>query len=170
LVTVLIVLYYRALGLVHLLGLTVFGSLVLVVFSLLGEFQGVTLTLAGVAGLIVAVGITTDSYVVYFERIKEEVQRGHSLRAGIDHAFGRAFRTMVTADTVSLAASVLLFLLAVGSVKGFALALGIATVTDLVVTYFYTRPAVALLGLTPLGEGGWFSIRGATGTAPEVGR
>lgn len=170
LVTVLVILYYRALGLIHLLGLTVFGSIVLVVFSLLGELQGVTLTLAGVAGVIVAVGITTDSYVVYFERIKEEVQRGHSLRAGIDHAFGRAFRTMVTADTVSLAASVLLFLLAVGSVKGFALALGIATVTDLVVTYFYTRPAVALLGLTPLGEGGWFSIRGATGTAPEVGR
>ncbi|HUU62164.1 MAG TPA: SecD/SecF family protein translocase subunit, partial [Acidimicrobiia bacterium] len=161
-------LYYRALGLIQVIGLTIFGSTVLVIFSLLGELQGVTLTLAGVAGVIVAIGITTDSYVVYFERIKEEVHRGRSLRAGIDHAFGRAFRTMVTADTVSLTASVLLFLLAVGSVKGFALALGIATVTDLVVTYFYTRPAVALLGLTRLGEGGWFSIRGATGVAQEV--
>jgi preprotein translocase subunit SecD len=168
LVVVLIILYYRALGLVHTLGLTVFGSIVIVVFSLLGKLQGVTLTLAGVAGVIVAIGITSDSYIVYFERIKEEVQRGHSLRAGIDHGFKRAFRTMVTADTVSLAAAVLLFLLAVGSVKGFALALGIATVTDLVVTYFYTRPAVALLGLTPLGEGGWFSIRGAVGTPEEV--
>ncbi len=168
LVSVLMVLYYRALGLINLIGLTIFGSIVLVVFSLLGEAQGVTLTLAGVAGVIVAIGITTDSYVVYFERIKEEVHRGHSLRAGIEHGFGRAFRTMVTADTVSLAASVLLFMLAVGSVKGFALALGIATVTDLVVTYFFTRPAVALLGLTRLGEGGWFSIRGAAGLPEEV--
>jgi len=168
LVVAAMILYYRALGLVNVIGLTVFGSIVLVVFSLLGELQGVTLTLAGIAGVIVAIGITSDSYVVYFERIKEEVHRGHSLRAGIDHGFGRAFRTMVTADTVSLAASVLLFMLAVGSVKGFALALGIATVTDLVVTYFFTRPAVALLGLTRLGEGGWFSIRGATGLPQEV--
>ena len=168
LVVALMVLYYRALGLVHVIGLTVFGSLVLVIFSLLGEAQGVTLTLAGVAGVIVAIGITSDSYVVYFERIKEAVHRGHSLRAGIDHGFARAFRTMVTADTVSLVASVLLFLLAVGSVKGFALALGIATVTDLAVAYFFTRPAVALLGLTRLGEGGKFSIRGATGVAQEV--
>jgi preprotein translocase subunit SecD len=168
LVALAMVLYYRALGLVNVLGLTVFGSLVLVVFSLLGETQGVTLTLAGIAGVIVAVGITSDSYIVYFERIKDEVRRGRSLRAGIDHAFGRAFRTMVTADTVSLAAALLLFMLAVGSVKGFALALGIATVTDLVVTYFFTRPAVALLGLTRLGEGGWFSVRGAAGVAREV--
>ena len=168
LVATLMILYYRALGLVHVIGLTVFGSLVLVIFSLLGEAQGVTLTLAGVAGVIVAIGITSDSYVVYFERIKEAVHRGHSLRAGIDHGFARAFRTMVTADTVSLVASVLLFLLAVGSVKGFALALGIATVTDLAVAYFFTRPAVALLGLTRLGEGGKFSIRGATGVAQEV--
>lgn len=168
LVAAAMILYYRALGLINVIGLLVFGSIVLVVFSLLGELQGVTLTLAGVAGVIVSIGITSDSYIVYFERVKEEVHRGHSLRAGIDHGFGRAFRTMVTADTVSLAASVLLFLLAVGSVKGFALALGIATVTDLAVTYFYTRPAVALLGLTRLGEGGWFSIRGATGTAQEA--
>jgi preprotein translocase subunit SecD len=168
LVAALMILYYRALGLVHVIGLTVFGSLVLVIFSLLGEAQGVTLTLAGVAGVIVAIGITSDSYIVYFERIKEAVHRGHSLRAGIDHGFARAFRTMVTADTVSLVASVLLFLLAVGSVKGFALALGIATVTDLAVAYFFTRPAVALLGLTRLGEGGRFSIRGATGVAQEV--
>ena len=170
LVVALMVLYYRALGLVHLVGLTVFGSIVLVVFSLLGEMQGVTLTLAGVAGVIVAVGITSDSYIVYFERIKEQVQHGRSMRAAIDQGFGRAFRTVLTADTVSLVASILLFLLAVGSVKGFALALGIATVTDLAVTYFYTRPAVALLGLTPLGEGGWFSVRGAAGTAREVGQ
>jgi preprotein translocase subunit SecD len=168
LVALAMILYYRALGLINVIGLTVFGSIVLVVFSLLGESQGVSLTLAGVAGVIVSVGITSDSYIVYYERIKEEVGRGRSLRAAIDHAFGRAFRTMLTADTVSLAAAVLLFMLAVGSVKGFALALGIATVTDLVVAYFFTRPAVALLGYTRLGEGGRFSIRGAAGEAKET--
>jgi preprotein translocase subunit SecD len=176
LVAVAILLYYRALGLVSVIGLTVFGSLVLVVFSVLGETQGVSLTLAGIAGVIVSVGITSDSYIVYYERIKEEVRAGKSMRAAIEHAFKRAFRTMVTADTVQLAAAALLFILAVGSVKGFALALGIATVVDLVVTYFFTRPAVALVGYTRLGEGGRFSIRGAAGVAraaaktPEVGK
>jgi preprotein translocase subunit SecD len=154
-------------GLIGVIGLTVFGSIVFVVFSLLGEAQGVSLTLAGVAGIVVSVGITSDSYIVYYERIKEEVRAGKSMRAAIDHAFKRAFRTMVTADTVSLAASILLFILAVGSVKGFALALGVATVTDLVVTYFFTRPAVALAGYTRWGEGGRFSIRGAAGVASE---
>ena len=168
LVAVALVLYYRSLGLISIIGLTVFGSIVLAVFGLLGHYQGVSLTLAGVAGLIVSVGITADSYIVYYERIKEEVRSGKSMRAAIDHAFKRAFRTMVTADAVSLAASVLLFILAVGSVKGFALALGIATVTDLVVSYFFTRPAVALAGFTRLGEGGRFSIRGAAGVAREA--
>jgi preprotein translocase subunit SecD len=167
LVAVAMVLYYRALGLINVIGLTVFGSIVLVVFALAGEFQGVSLTLAGVAGVIVSIGITADSYIVYYERIKEEVRAGRSMRVAVDHAFKRAFRTMVTADMVSLAASVLLFILAVGSVKGFALALGIATVTDLVVAYFFTRPAVALAGYTRLGEGGRFSIRGAAGVARE---
>ena len=168
LVALAMILYYRALGLINVIGLTVFGSIVLVVFSLLGEAQGVSLTLAGVAGIIVSIGITSDSYIVYYERLKEEVRAGRSMRAAIDHAFKRAFRTMVTADTVSLAASILLFILAVGSVKGFALALGIATVTDLVVAYFFTRPAVALAGYTRLGEGGRFSIRGAAGVAREA--
>jgi preprotein translocase subunit SecD len=165
LVAIALMLYYRALGLIGVVGLTVFGSIVLAVFGLLGKYQGVSLTLAGVAGIIVSVGITADSYIVYYERIKEEVRAGHSMRAAIDHAFRRAFRTMVTADAVSLAASVLLFILAVGSVKGFALALGIATVTDLVVAFFFTRPAVALAGYTRWGEGGRFSIRGAAGVA-----
>jgi preprotein translocase subunit SecD len=170
LVAVALILYYRALGLISIIGLTVFGSIVLAIFGLLGRFQGVSLTLAGVAGIIVSIGITADSYIVYYERIKEEVRAGKSMRAAVDHAFKRAFRTMVTADAVSLAASVLLFILAVGSVKGFALALGIATVTDLVVSYFFTRPAVALAGFTRMGEGGRFSIRGAAGVAHEAAR
>jgi preprotein translocase subunit SecD len=168
LVAAAMILYYRALGLVNVIGLTVFGSVVLVIFSLLGKAQGVSLTLAGVAGVIVSIGITSDSYVVYFERIKEEVHRGRSLRSAIDHGFLRAFRTMLTADAVSFAGAALLFMLAVGSVRGFALALGIATVTDLAVTYFFTKPAVSLLARTRLGEGGWFSVRGATGVAKEA--
>jgi preprotein translocase subunit SecD len=160
--------YYRALGLVNVVGLTVFGSIMFIVFSVLGEAQGLTLTLAGVAGIIVSIGITSDSYIVYFERIKEEVHQGRSLRGAIDHAFQRSFRTILTADFVSLLGAFLLFWLAIGSVKGFALALGIATVTDVVVAYFYTRPAVALLAHTGFGEGGRASIRGATGRAKEA--
>lgn len=170
LVALAMVLYYRALGLINVIGLFVFGSAMLVIFSLLGAWQGVTLTLAGVAGVIVSVGITSDSYIVYFERIKEEVHKGRSLRAAIDQGFTRAFHTLITADTVSFAAAVLLFFLAAGSVKGFALALGMATITDVLVAVFYTRPAVALLANTRLGEGGFFSIRGATGAPSEVAK
>jgi len=168
LVVMAMLLYYRFLGLINLVGLTIFGSFVYVAFSVLGATSGVTLTLAGVAGVIVSVGITSDSYIVYFERIKEEVHRGRSLQSAIDHAFARAFRTILTADTVSLFAAVLLYFLAIGSVKGFALALGIATFSDVLIAYFYTRPAVSLLARTRFGEGGRFSIRGATGEAKEV--
>jgi len=168
LVAIAMLLYYRVLGLVNLIGLSVFGSLILVVLSLLGETQGVTLTLAGVAGVIVSIGITADSYILYFERIKEEVRQGRSLRAAIDQGFTASFRTILTANTVALAAAVLLFMLAVGAVKGFALALGIATVVNVIVAQVFTRPAVALLGLSPLGEGGRFSVRGAAGTARKV--
>ncbi|MEK7252074.1 MAG: protein translocase subunit SecD [Actinomycetota bacterium] len=167
LVAVAMILYYRALGLINVIGLSVFGSLMMVIFSALGAWQGVTLTLAGVAGVIVAVGITADSYVVYYERIKEEVHGGRSLRSAVDHAFTRAIRTILTADTVSFAGAVLLFFLAIGSVKGFALALLIATMCDLFVAVFFTRPAVALLAQTRLGDGGRFSIRGATGLPTE---
>lgn len=168
LVALAMILYYRFLGLVNVVGLMVFGSFVYVAFGVLGATSGVTLTLAGVAGVIVSVGITSDSYIVYFERIKEEVQRGRSLQSAVDHAFARAFRTILTADTVSLFAAVLLYFLAIGSVKGFALALGIATVADVIIAYFFTRPAVALVARTRFGEGGRLSIRGATGTAKEV--
>lgn len=168
LVALAMILYYRALGLINVIGLAVFGSLMLVIFSLLGAWQGVTLTLAGVAGVIVAVGITSDSYIVYFERIKEEVHGGRSLRSAVDHGFSRAFHTIITADTVSFAGAVLLFFLAIGSVKGFALALLVATICDVLVAVFFTRPAVALLAYSRFGDGGRFSIRGATGLPPEV--
>ena len=97
------VLYYRALGLVAVVGLSVFGSLLLTSLILLGEFQGTTLTLAGVTGIIVSIGITADSYIVFFERIKEEHRKGRQLRPAVDVAFQRAFHTIVTADTVTFA-------------------------------------------------------------------
>ena len=168
LVAVGMILYYRVLGLVNVIGLTVFGSLLTVVYSVLGAWQGATLTLAGVAGVIVSVGITSDSYIVYFERIKEEVHKGRSMRSAIDHGFQRSIRTILTADTVSFFAAVLLFFLAVGSVKGFALALGIATVLDVLVAIFFTKPAVSLVARSRLGEGGSVSIRGATGVPREA--
>ena len=155
--------YYRALGLITLLGLTVFGSILLMAFTLLGEIQGLTLTLAGVTGLIVAVGITSDSYIVYFERIKEEVRHGRSLRAAVDGAFPRAFRTILTADFVSLMGATVLWLLAEGQVRGFVTALGMATIADVIVAYYFTRPAAAFLVRTRLGDGGALSIRGAAG-------
>lgn len=167
LVALFVLVYYRSLGLVTVVGLTVFGSLLLLTFALMGEYQGVTLTLAGVTGIIVSVGITADSYIVFYERIKEEIRRGSTLRGAVDEGFPRAFRTILTADTVSILAAALLWLLAVGAVKGFALTLGIATVFDIIVAYFFTRNAVALLARSPLGERGWFSVRGATGTVAK---
>ncbi|MDJ0961688.1 MAG: protein translocase subunit SecD [Acidimicrobiia bacterium] len=163
LVAIALLLYYRALGLVAVVGLSVFGSLLLTAIILLGEFQGTTLTLAGVTGIIVSIGITADSYIVFFERIKEEHRRGRPLRPSVDSGFQRAFRTIVTADVVTFSASVLLWALAIGPVKGFAITLGIATVVDVFVAYYYTRPAVMLLVRSRLGEGGYFSIRGAMG-------
>lgn len=155
--------YYRSLGLVSLIGLTVFGSLLISIIILLGETQGTTLTLAGVTGVIVSVGITADSYVVYFERIKEEYRRGRGLRQAISHAFEAAFRTVLRGDTVTLIGAVLLYMIAIGQVKGFALTLGIATAIDIVVAYCYTRPMTYLVGKGPLGEGGAFSIMGTVG-------
>ncbi|MFV2001135.1 MAG: protein translocase subunit SecD [Acidimicrobiia bacterium] len=155
--------YYRSLGVISIVGLTVFGSFLIGTIILLGQTQGTTLTLAGVTGVIVSIGITSDSYIVYFERTKEEFRTGRGLRQSITHAFDGAYRTILTGDTVTFLGAILLFILAIGQVKGFALTLGIATVVDVIVAYFFTRPATYLMGRGPLGEGGAFSIRGAMG-------
>jgi protein-export membrane protein SecD len=168
LVALALMVYYRALGFVAVLGLGVFGTLLITVLILLGQFQGTTLTLAGVTGIIVSIGITADSYIVYFERIKEEFHRGRPLRAAVDGSFPRAFRTILTGDFVTFSGAILLWALAIGSVKAFAITLGIATVIDVIVAYFYTRPAVALMVRGPLGDGGFWSIRGAMGTKSEA--
>jgi protein-export membrane protein SecD len=163
LVAVAMLFYYRVLGLVTVVGLSIFGSLVIGAYSVLGASQGLTLTLAGVAGIIVSVGITSDSYIVYFERIKEEIRNGRTVKDAVEEGFGRAFRTILTADTVSFTGAILLWFLAIGPVKGFALALGLATLIDVFVAYFFTRNAVAMVAGTRLGEGGRFSILGTTG-------
>ncbi|HHC07262.1 MAG TPA: protein translocase subunit SecD [Actinobacteria bacterium] len=169
LVAVYLVAYYRILGLVAIVGLSVFGSLVVTLITLLGLSQGLTLTLAGVTGVIVSVGITSDSYIVYFERIKEEHRAGRPLRAAVDHAFSGAFRTILTGDTVTFLGAILLWFLAIGPVKSFALTLGLATAVDVAVAYFYTRPAVALVARSGLREGGGFSLAAGSGaTVPAA--
>lgn len=168
LVAAYLLMYYRSLGIISIVGLTVFGSFLLGILILLGETQGTTLTLAGVTGVIVSIGITSDSYIVYFERIKEDFRHGRSLSSAISHGFSGAYRTILTGDTVTFLGAILLFMLAIGQVKGFALTLGIATVIDVFVAYFYTRPAAFLMGRGPLGQGGTFSIRGAMGKGDIV--
>jgi preprotein translocase subunit SecD len=161
LVAIVLMAMYRSLGLVAIIGLTVFGSLLIVLFGLLGRWQGLTLTLAGVTGIIVSIGIRADSYIVYFERIKEKLREGYEVGEAAEEGFRLAFRTILTADTVSLLAATLLYMLAVGAVKGFAIALGLATLLDIFVARVYTRRAVALTAQSRLASGGPFTIEGA---------
>ncbi|MFA5785558.1 MAG: protein translocase subunit SecD [Actinomycetota bacterium] len=157
-----VLLYYRGLGLVIWAQLGVFAAIMVGVVTVLGEVIGFSLTLAGIAGIIVAIGITADSSVVFFERLKEEVKGGRTLRSGVDRGYKRSFRTTVAADTVSFSAAVILYLLAVGPVRGFAFTLGIATLLDLFLSYFFTRPLVSLLVQTKLfTEGAFVGIRRA---------
>ncbi|MGA2036528.1 MAG: protein translocase subunit SecD [Acidimicrobiales bacterium] len=139
--------YYRALGIVVVSGLATTAALLWAIVSALGHTSmNLTLDLAGVTGVIVSIGITVDSYIVYFERLKDEVRSGRSVRTSVDRSFRGAFRTVLAADLVSLAAAVVLYLVAVGTVRGFAFFLGLATLLDIATTYFFTRPLVILLG------------------------
>ena len=156
LVMIYVLLYYRALGLVVWAGLALFSAVLYTVMSLLGAGAGLSLSLAGIAGIIVSVGITADSYIVAFERLKDEIRTGKSMRAAIDRGMTRAFNTILVADFVSGSAAVILFFLAVGPVRGFALTLGIATLIDVLIAYFFTRSAVNLLGQTKLMSSGRF--------------
>jgi len=119
---------------------------------------GYRLSLAGVAGLIVAIGITADSFIVYFERVKDELREGRSLAAAVEHGWKRARRTILASDAVSFLAALVLYLLAVGGVRGFAFTLGLVTIVDLVVVILFTHPVLALLARTKFfGEGHRFS-------------
>jgi preprotein translocase subunit SecD len=150
LVAIYMLLYYRALGLVVMLGLCVWGSLLYATISWLGAAQGLALTLAGVTGIIVSVGVTVDSYVVFFERLKDEVKAGRTLRASTERAFKRAYRTILAADVSAFIGAAILWWLTVGSVRGFAFFLGLSTVLDVVVAWFFTRPVVTLLSRSRL--------------------
>lgn len=158
--------YYRGLGLVVWVGLAVFTALLYTVLALLGEGSGLSLSLAGIAGVIVSIGVTADSYIVAFERLKDEAKSGKSVKAAVDRGMQRAFKTILVADTVTGAAAIILFLLAVGPVRGFALTLGLATIIDVLVAYYFTRPAVNLLARTHFfSEGRFMGMRKALGVS-----
>jgi preprotein translocase subunit SecD len=145
LVALYMLLYYRSLGLVMIVGVAISGALLYAIVSWLGETRGLALTLAGVTGIIVSIGVTVDSYVVFFERLKDEVKAGRTLRTSTERAFKRAFRTILAADISSFLGAAVLWWLTVGSVRGFAFFLGLSTVLDVIVAWFFTRPAVMLL-------------------------
>jgi preprotein translocase subunit SecD len=142
-------LYYRGLGLVVITSLIVAGAVTYAMVLILAKAAGFTLTLPGIAGLIVAVGITADSFIVYFERIRDEMRFGKSMRVAVEAGWIRARNTCLAADSVSLLASIVLYIFAIGVVRGFAFALGISTLIDLVVFFWFTKPAVTVLARRP---------------------
>lgn len=145
LVVVYSLLQYRALGLVTVGSLGLAGLLTYGVIALLSWSSGYRLSLPGVAGLIVAIGVTADSFIVYFERVRDEVREGRSLVAAVQAGWGRARRTILISDTVQFLAAVVLYVLAVGGVKGFAFTLGITTLIDLAVVVLFTHPVLSIL-------------------------
>lgn len=148
LVSLYLLFYYRILGVVAVLSLIVAGGLLYLTFVILSKSIGLTLTLSGVAGAIIGIGITADSFIIYFERIRDEMREGRSLRQACDSGWVRARRTLLAADFVTLLAAVVLYFLSVGSVRGFALTLGLTTVLDIVMAFWFTRPLTVLLGRT----------------------
>ncbi len=147
LVLLYVLFYYRALGAVVISGLALTAATLWAIISALGHTSfSPSFDLAGITGLIVSIGITVDSYIVYFERLKDETRSGRSIRTSVDRGFKSAWRTVWAADFVSLLAAIVLYIVAVGNVKGFAFFLGLSTIMDMAVTWFYTRPLVILLG------------------------
>ena len=149
LVGVWLIFFYRTLGVVALAGLAIFGIVTLSLITALGAV-GFALTLAGIAGIVVAIGITADSSILFFERIKDEVNLGKTVRTSVKTAFASAFRTNLAGNTVTLSAAVILYFLAVGPVRGFALMLGMASILDIVIMTAFTRPLVYLMAGTKL--------------------
>jgi len=141
--------YYRLLGIVAWFGMSIWAILALALISVAGAQFSYALTLAGVAGLVISLGITADSYIVFFERLKDEVRSGKSARSSVQPAFKRAYKTIVAADIVTGIAAVVLYITAVSSVRGFALTLGVATLLDLFVVWFFKRPTVFLIARSP---------------------
>jgi preprotein translocase subunit SecD len=153
--------YYRALGFLTVASLSVSGLLIYALITLAGPAIGETLDLAGIAGVIVSVGITADSFVVFYERLKDEVREGRSVRSSVDRGWKRAIRTILAADTVSLLAALILYAVSVGDVRGFAFTLGLSTMLDLFVVFLFTRPLVTLAVRRP-----FFSTSRWSGLSP----
>jgi preprotein translocase subunit SecD len=170
LVLLYVLFYYRGLGLVVISGLLLTALMLWAIISSLGHTSvAPSFDLAGITGLIVSIGITVDSYIVYFERLKDETRSGRSIRTSVDRGFKSAWRTVWAADFVSLLAAIVLYLVAVGDVKGFAFFLGLSTIMDMAVTWFYTRPLVILMGQSSRLQGsGAFSIATGLGAGPQT--
>ncbi|MDQ0983427.1 protein translocase subunit SecD [Streptomyces sp. V2I9] len=148
LVVVYLVVYYRGLAFIALLSLLVSGILTYTIMALLGPAIGFALNLPAVCGAIVAIGITADSFIVYFERVRDEIREGRTLRPAIERAWPRARRTILVSDFVSFLAAAVLFIVTVGKVQGFAFTLGLTTLLDVVVVFFFTKPLMTLMGRT----------------------
>ncbi|MCW2862136.1 MAG: preprotein translocase subunit SecD [Actinoallomurus sp.] len=146
--------YYRGLGFVAISSLVIAGTLTYESVVLLGKAIDFRMSLAGIAGAIVAIGITADSFVVFFERLRDEVREGRSLRTAVERGWHRARRTIIVADAVSFIAALLLYWFAIGGVKGFAFTLGLTTLIDVIVVFFFTKPLVTILARTKFFGGG----------------
>jgi preprotein translocase subunit SecD len=174
--------YYRGLAIISVSSLVIAALLAYLAVVTLGKYQGFALNLAGIAGLIVAIGITADSFVVFFERLRDEVRDGgRSLRAAVERGWGRARRTILVSDTVSFLAAALLYYFAIGEVRGFAFTLGLTTIIDVLVVFTFTKPMMTLLartkffggghpmsGLDPVRLGARAPWRGTPRTAPRA--
>jgi preprotein translocase subunit SecD len=147
-------LYFRGLGIVVVASLAIAAVITYEAMVLLGGSVGFALNLAGIAGAIVAIGITADSFVIYFERIRDEVRDGRSLRTAVETGWRRARQTVLIADGVSMLSALVLFVLAIGSVKGFAFTLGLTTLIDVLVVFTFTKPLLSLLARTKFFGGG----------------
>ncbi|MFC7624853.1 protein translocase subunit SecD [Microlunatus sp. GCM10028923] len=148
------ILYYRGLAIVVLASLVVAAAVTYAFMVLLGSSVGFALNLPGIAGAIVAIGVTADSFVIYFERIRDEVRDGRSLRTSVETGWLRARQTVLIADAVSMLSAIILFLLAIGAVKGFAFTLGLTTLIDVAVVFLFTKPLMSVLARTKFFGGG----------------
>lgn len=170
--TIFMIAYYRLLGVVAIISLLSGAMMLWTIIAYLGETRGLALTLAGVTGIIVSIGVSLDSNVVYYEHLKEDVYNGRTLRSSVDRSFSTAFSTIVKADMASIIGAAILYFLTVGAVRGFAFYLGLAALLDLVAFYFLLKPLVALMvrsrrfGSRPA----WFGIpQRHDGTGPDLG-
>ena len=155
--------YYRLLGIVAIASLILEFILVWVLISYLGESRGLALTLAGVTGLIVSIGISVDSNIVFYEHLKEDVHNGRTFRSTVERSFDSSFSTIIKADVASLIGAVLLYFLSIGPVRGFALLLGLSTIIDIIASWFFIRPAVLILSRRPRWRENTSGLRHAEG-------